>query len=196
MIDEGIYAEALGELRGQLARFRTAGQYDQAQTDKTDVLAWFQPLFAPEHLPQLTAEQFIPFLNYKNNRHWFGLSRLSGRLTSDMDSLRAGLALLVDESQPIEERMNSALTDVDHLGKGVATPILMVNYPEKYGVWNTVSEAGLRALKLWPDFPRGTSAGEKYAAVNNTLLRLAADLDIDLWTLDSLWHQLRVSGRR
>lgn len=192
VVDESKYAEALGEMRGLLAQFRAAGYYDQGLIDKAAVLAWFQPIFDPAHLSGLTMAEFVPFLNFKNNKHWYGLHRLSGRLASNLDALRAGLAILVDERLPISERLDKAVTGVHGLGKGVATPILMISYPERYGVWNSVSESGLRLLGLWPDFPRGVSMGTTYAAINDLLLRMAGDLNIDLWILDALWHQLRV----
>ena len=193
-IDEEQYASALGELRAVLARFRSFNADSDIQADKRDVLAWFQPVFSTPNLPQLTADAFVPFLDFKKNKHWYGLQRLSGKLTRDMEALREGLAILLDENQPVGERLDRAVDHVYGLGKGVATPILMVSYPDKYGVWNSVSEAGLRALRIWPDFGHGVSLGAQYVVINDLLNHLAPDLDIDLWTLDALWHQLRLDS--
>jgi hypothetical protein len=74
------------------------------------------------------------------------------------------------------------------MSKGIATAILMVAYPDKYGVWNSKSEAGLAELGVWPDLPLGASEGEKYEAINGVLHTLCATNDVDLWSLDGLLH--------
>jgi hypothetical protein len=45
----------------------------------------------------------------------------------------------------------------------------------------------MRRLSLWPEFDRGSSFGVRYELVNETLKRVAAELDIDLWGIDVLW---------
>lgn len=156
------------------------------------MLARFQPLFAPAHLPYLTEAEFRSFLPFRSNQHWSGLQRLGPRMCADMDALRSALIVLLDEGRPIAERYDYALRHVAGLGRAVATAILLVAYPDKYGVWNTTSEAGLKALDLWPRFDRGRSEGERYEQINDILNRLAHDLGVDLWTLDALWHYLLV----
>ncbi len=76
------------------------------------------------------------------------------------------------------------------MGKGIITAILHVAYPKKYGVWNNTSDAALVELELYPEFPRGASFGERYEAINNVLTALAAKIDVDLWTLDTIWWYL------
>jgi len=77
-----------------------------------------------------------------------------------MPALRASLRSLFDESRPIEQRFDEAITTVPGMGKALATAILVVAFPEKYGVWNKTSEESLRALEIWPEFQWGTSAGQ------------------------------------
>jgi len=69
----------------------------------------------------------------------------------------------------------------------LATSILIVAYPDRYGVWNNTSEAALRQVGLWPVFERGEGIGRRYEKINGLLVRLSSDLEIDLWTLDALW---------
>jgi hypothetical protein len=57
--------------------------------------------------------------------------------------------LLLDESQPVEERLNSAIAMVPGMGKAVSTALLLIVYPDKYGAWNNTSEGGLKILDLW-----------------------------------------------
>lgn len=74
------------------------------------------------------------------------------------------------------------------MGTAIATGILHVAYPERYGVWNGTSQGEMKKLGLWPEFEYGATIGQKYQRVNGILLELAEELDTDLWTLDALWH--------
>lgn len=161
------------------------------------VIARYGALFHPNNLDNLTAEEFHSFLLYQNNQHWKGISRHVTSIVRDMDRLRQALHILLDESYPIEDRLNTLFPKhepnyIKGLGRAVATPILMVVYPERYGVLNTISEEGLKVIGEYPDLPRGTTFGEEYKAVNSVLNRLADELGLSLWELDSLWW--RVTG--
>ncbi|MFC1531515.1 endonuclease NucS domain-containing protein, partial [Gemmatimonadota bacterium] len=164
-----------------------------------EVLARYQPLFSPENLTSLTAEDFRGFLNFKNNHHWIGLDRLGPAICKDMQKLRKALAILQDESRTVDKRLNGLVPRgepnlVPRLGRAVLTPILMIQFPDKYGVWNSVSEAGLRKLGVWPEFERSEPFGSRYLKVNDELLALRDLLAVDLWTLDSLlWAVIQES---
>jgi hypothetical protein len=171
----------------------------QTRNAKDIVLAEYQPIFSFDNLDSLTADDFRSFLLFKNNRHWRGLHRKVRLITEDMNKLRNALKVLIDESKPIENpienrldkiRPNSGEPMVKGLGKAVITAILQTMYPEKYGIWNKITEDGLKKLKIFPEFNRGITFGEKYKLVNTVLLDLAEKLDIDLWTLDRLWWRV------
>ncbi len=160
------------------------------------VLARYQVVFSLENIASITAEEFRSFLLFENNQHWWGLHRQGGFITADMDLLREALSLLVDEGRPTGERLDRLISRngplVPHLGRAVLTAILLVAYPDRYGVWNSASEAGLKELQVWPRFERGASFGERYTAVNQVLLALSQEAGVDLWTLDALlWRMLR-----
>jgi hypothetical protein len=104
-----------------------------------------------------------------------------------MEKLRQALGVLLDEGKPIRERFSETLEMVAGIGKGIATGILTVAYPDKYGVWNNTSEAALRRVGLWPKLGKGEGIGGRYEKINEILHRLSSDLGIDLWTLDALW---------
>lgn len=158
--------------------------------EKEQVLDEFSPVFKPDEIDDLTEEQFRRFLPYRNNRHWTGLARQGPKMTEDMGQLREGLKLLLDEERDLISRVTDAKNMVDGMGKGTLTAILLVAYPEKYGVWNNSSEAGLKQLDIWPEFDRGESFGSKYQKVNSTLDQLSDEVEIDLWTLDSLLNYI------
>jgi hypothetical protein len=104
-----------------------------------------------------------------------------------MKRLRQALGVLTDEGRAISDRFPEALSMVTGLGKAVATGILTVAYPDKYGVWNNTSEAAIRKVGLWPSFEGGEGVGRRYEKINSLLVRLSSDVGIDLWTLDALW---------
>ena len=170
--------------------------FAQATAAKNDVLARYQPIFSYDNIPKIAKEEFKSFLLFENNQHWSGLHRQGGYITADMDLLREALRILVDENLPIKDRMNRLITKsgpmVPRLGRAVLTAILLVSHPDRYGVWNSTSEAGLKALGIWPKFDRGALFGDRYVAVNQVLNTLAEALNVDLWTLDALlWHAIR-----
>lgn len=111
-----------------------------------------------------------------------------------MPALRRALLTLTDERRPISARLDEVGGSIFGMGKGITTAILMVAFPNKYGVWNTTSQGGLVQLELWPIFQRGMTFGEQYTSINDVLIRLSGALDIDLWTLDALFWHLGRSG--
>ena len=85
---------------------------------------------------------------------------------------------------------------VSGLSQAVVTPTLMIRYPEKYGVWNHISQAGMEALGIWPALDRGASFAERYERINTALLTIASEIGDDLWTLDAWRWQIETPGER
>jgi hypothetical protein len=153
---------------------------------ETAALAQFGPVFQPGCVESLDLDVFREFLRFGGNRHWSGLARNSGRLTSDPIALRSGLVLLVDPRLPLPTRVDGALAHVSGLGRGIATGILLFAQPDAYGVWNGPSGTALRRLRALP--PNAGTTGERYLEVNGVLLRLASAMRTSLWRLDAdLW---------
>ena len=182
-------------------RDHSAGKFDHLSTRPAEfteaqetVLPKYQPIFTADHLPSLTEAEFRSFLPFRNNRHWNGLERQGSRICRDMPLLRKTLAILLDHERPLAERYNITVNRINGMGKAIATAVLLISEPNKYGVWNRKSQEGLQLLGLWPDLPRGTSDGDTYAAINDILLDLALALNVNLWTLDLYWHYLLYSA--
>ncbi|HWR66648.1 MAG TPA: hypothetical protein VN364_11065 [Bellilinea sp.] len=175
--------------------------YELISKSKSRVLTHYQPIFSASHIPSLTKAEFHSFLLIKNNGHWDSLHRVGKYMTEDMELLREALMILVDERQPIQNRLNELRPErywgehsmVSHLGMPVLTAILQIFQPSKYGVWNNTSDFGLRRVKLWNQKWETQNTGETYLEMNNIYLYLAKKLDIDLWTLDVLWWVLKKS---
>lgn len=184
------YSEALEILRAVLARAESDAELRSIIAAKDEVLGRYHPIFDPARIDDLKEADFRSFLLFENNKHWRGIHRHVNRLKADMERLRETLKLLLDERRPITERLDQAFSRLKGLGKAVATPILLVAYPDRYGVWNAISEEALKRLGLWPEFERGTTAGQKYERINALLNQLARDLEIDLWTLDALFWRV------
>jgi len=161
------------------------------------VIGKYGQMFNPTNLDQLTKEDFKSFLLIKNNLHWEGIHRQSNLVTSDMEALKNCLKNLLDETIPIKERLRQVFNVkgrgeyvIKGLGKAVITPILLVVYPTKYGVWNSRSEAALKKLNLFPKFlPRDTFA-DKYLKVNEVILELAQKYNVSLWQLDGIFGEI------
>lgn len=192
-----IFVAAVATLRRGLPALEEVDELRSIRDGRDEVLARFNPLFSADGVATLTAEEFGPFLDFKVNRHWSGIHRQRSKLTAgDMGPLRAALGVLLDESRLLAERYDAARAAMPGLGKATATPILLVAYPDKYGVWNSKSEDGLRRLGLFPRFTNRESEGQQYAAVNAVLTRLARELGIDFWTLDTLWEWFDMTAQR
>jgi len=166
---------------------------------KGEVLERYQPVFAPDGVQTISKEVFQSFLLFRNNKHWGNLHRQKNYMCEDMDSLRKGLSLLVNEEIPIEERIDILIPQgkppmVKGLGRAVLTAILQVVYPEKYGVWNNTAISGMQHVGVFPSFQRGIPSGQRYLQINGILLQLAKEMNIDLWTLDSLWWRVAKIG--
>jgi len=185
-----IPADVIGKLREALTSLKKAHIYKEIVEPKDAVLARFQPTFAPEHVTDIAEDEFYSFLLLKNNRHWSGLHRHGPRMSADMNRLRVALATLVDEDEPVADRLDRAIGMVTGMGKNVATAILLITQPDRYGVWNNRSEANMKRLGIWPEFERGEPFGSRYVKVNQILLQLRDMLQTDLWTLDALWWYL------
>ena len=162
---------------------------------KEKVLRRYQRIFSDENLPRLTQKDFRDFLLIKNNRHWDGIHRYGSIITDDMDALRDALSVLLDEGQPLSQRLDRLYRRpgeglVRGLGPATFTPILFVRYPEQYVVFNRKLEIALNHLGLWPEIADSTVFSRKYTTVNRLLLGVAAELQVDLWTLDALWWRV------
>lgn len=138
---------------------------------RDEVVDRFGPIF--RNPQSLTKQDYLDFLSFKHNHHWTGLERLGRRATDNMESLRDAIAILVDETKPISDRFDSALSIVRGAGAATLTPILLLAYPDRYGVWNGTSEPEMRERGVWPTFPHGASEGGKYEIINSVLLQLA-----------------------
>lgn len=192
-----VPAEVIGKLQAALAGLKLSDYYKEIVEPRDIVLARFQPAFHPEHVANITEDEFRSFLLLENNRHWSGLHRQGPRLCADTERLREGLSILVDETQPIDVRLDQAMGLVAGMGKNIATAILLISQPHRYGVWNNRSEAAMKRLGIWPEFDRGEPFGSRYIKVNEIMLELCEKLQTDLWTLDALWYyldQMEVDG--
>lgn len=169
--------------------------YADITSRRDDVLRQYQPIFNSENIKNLTKDDFLSFLLIKNNHHWDSLHRVGKPMTEDMGLLREALGILLDERRGVRERLNELRPErywgknsmVSHLGMPVLTAILTVSYPDKYGVWNNTSDAGLREVKLWKKEWETLPAGDSYVEMNDIYHELCQYLQVDLWTLDALW---------
>ena len=196
MTSETSYAYALNRLREAASIMDSFVDVKDILIHRDEVIERYQPMFSTELLPNLDKEEFHSFLNIENNHHWTNLQRNRSKLTADMSALRNALLILMDESKPIEDRIDSSTEMINGFGTGTATAILQVAYPDRYGVWNNTSDSGLRTFRLFPNFERGTSEGLQYKSINKLFKRLSTELGLTLWDLDALWYSITLTNFR
>lgn len=177
--------EAVQKLREELAKNPTRAK------DEKEVIAKYSQMFKPENLEKLEKHDFKSFLMIKNNKHWEGIHRQGNMITQDMDKLKDALRILLDKNIPIKERLDILLPKnkpsfIKGLGRAVLTPMLFVVYPSEYGVYNSVCEAGMKELGLYPDFS-GESFAERYVKVNEIINDVSGQYGLSLWQVDELW---------
>ncbi len=187
-MSEDKYKETVERLSEALKNLKPGQNAHNIKVSCAKVLERYQRIFTCTHIASLTSDEFISFLDPKNNCHWINLYRKGYEAATDMERLREALALLLDEGKPnFRDRFSKAIGMVRGFGKATATAILTVAYPDKYGVWNGTSEAALCRVGLWPNFERGDGIGGQYEKVNKLLERIRLDVKTDFWTLDALW---------
>lgn len=178
----------LSEIEPAIRRLNT-GVWREMINAEQSVLAKYQPLFSTKGIHNLSSKDFVDFLHFKNNRHWTNLDRQSGNITENIIRLREALQVLLDESEPIEIRFTSALNMVGGMGIAIATAILHIAYPDKYGVWNGTSERAMKRYGIFPPFSRRDTKGTKYSKVNEVLLWVSEVTKRNLWSVDGLWWE-------
>lgn len=182
--------DVIGKLRETVTKLKDWSKTAIIIESRDKVLTRFQRVFSPEHVGVITEEEFRSFLSFKINGHWTGLQRGSKKLFADLAQLRQALAMLLDQSLPVADRLNSIAKEKVGIKQGIATPILLISNPARYGVWNGISEKAMKRFELWPAFDWGESFGNRYIKVNRRLLDLRDKLKIDLWALDAVWWYL------
>jgi len=119
-------------------------------------------------------------------------------ITADMPKLIKALKVLLDENRLIKERLDILFPPkgnnmIKGLGRAIITPILLVVYPNKYGVFNKKTEEGLKSIDLLPDLKKKSFA-EKYIAINEILVNISKEHSMSLWQTDDLFGWIIMKG--
>ncbi len=152
--------------------------------------------FKPENLGNVTQDGFRGFLLLKNNKHWSGIHR-QPQIYEDMNRLRDCLGILLDESKLIELRLDTIMPKgkppfIAGLGRAVLTPILMCVYPDKYSVYNRISDEGLSMLGR-NTIKDSDAFSKRYLSLNAACHQLSKEIMQPLHLIDSMFS-LMVHG--
>jgi hypothetical protein len=147
-------------------------------------------------LSNVTQGDFKDFLLLKNNKHWSGLHR-QPQIYENMDRLRECLEILLNESKPLAQRLDVIAPKgkppfIKGLGRAVITPILMCVYPDKYSVYNRISDEGLKQLGR-NTIKESDSFSKRYASLNAACHQLSDEIQQPLYLIDSMFS-LMVHG--
>jgi hypothetical protein len=167
----------------------------ERKNEENEVIDKYGSMFNPNKLDSLTKEDFKSFLLMKNNKHWEGIHRQGNMITQDMGKLKRALKILLNEEVSIEKRLNILIPRnkanyIKGLHRSVVTPIMMVVYPGKYGVYNRRSDEGLTKVGLMPKHGKGAAFSRKYIKINKVLNDLASENNMSLFELDSVWWRV------
>lgn len=160
--------------------------------DRRKAKEHFRKIFHVDNLSELSEDDFSSFLYFRNNRSWTYLYRQGRQLLSRPKDVKKVIAYLQDNTVGIETRLKRVLRPGDlHIrgfGKNMATGILhILDENDQYGVWNNVTETGLKILHRKP--PISSDSGISYVRINKELLKLKNELDTDLVMIDGLlWY--------
>jgi hypothetical protein len=157
---------------------------------------YYSRYFSPQNLRNVTQEGFKDFLLLKNNKHWSGLHR-QPQIYENIDRLRQCLEILLDESRPLEQRLDVIAPKgkppfIRGLGRAVITPILLCVYPDRYSVYNRISDEGLKQLGR-NTIKESDSFSKRYAALNAACHQLSEEIQQPLYLIDSMFS-LMVHG--
>lgn len=177
------FKDAVNRLAEILSKVNTEGDLFKSEDS---VVSTYSSLFSLSNIKTLTDKEFVEFLHIRNNHHWTLMDFQAKNLTQDMNKLRKALLVLLDETRPIEERIDG-MAKVKGMGPGIYSPIMLVGTKQKHGVWNFKSEKFLKDLKIMPS-TKGKSEGVIYKEIDEILHKLAVELKISLWVLDGLFH--------
>lgn len=178
---------------------RIAKSDNSIEDKRQRVLKKYGEMLQPRNIHSLDIEKFSSFLNYSENEHWTGLNQNVPLLTSDLTRLKEALTTLLDETGPIEDRIDKVTGEsgepmVKGLGPARISAILQVAYPARYGVYNRVSMDGLTMIGMNPADSTTSwgsmTLGEQYTMVNDVLLNLSKEYKITLWAMDWVWFAL------
>jgi hypothetical protein len=171
-----------------LSRWLTSKPAD-VQAQKA-AMEYYGNYFKPENLGSITQDGFRDFLLLKNNKHWSGIHR-QPQIYEDMNRLRECLGILLDESRPIETRLDIIMPKgkprfIAGLGRAVLTPILMCVYPDKYSVYNRISDEGLSMLGR-NTIKDSDAFSKRYVSLNAACHQLSDEIRQPLHLIDSMF---------
>jgi len=152
-------------------------------------------VFKLENIDNLTSEKFQEFLKHSENKHWKGISRPGGHLVKDMDKLKKSLKILLDESQPLSDRIKRLRGEgedhIKNLGYTIYTPILLVSNPQKYSVVNKAVIGALNSSELYSEKLLKTKEEWEYVPEMQKIIQdIAEKNDLDLWQIDWTWWEV------
>ncbi len=178
---------AIELLDGLMPSLRQSDHWPNIVERRHEVYRRYRPVMAAAGTESFSIDEFATFLDFKHNHHWTNMQRSRGHMTADPEALSAAIAVLLDESRPLRDRIDESHKAVKGFGELTLTAILHVSQPQKYGVYNTTARNVMMKLNIFPSH-RGETTGSHYLKYNAILRSIADGLGTDLWTLDALWY--------
>jgi|SRR5690348_3939681 len=131
---------------------------------------WIDPAKIDAIADEELKTYFLEYFNKGAGRHPFNKIYRDRIVRPTVSRFRQTLKFLLDETVPVEQRLNDVLDKngkhhIEGLGRGLATSILMDLNPLVYATWNNKTEMGLTSLGRMPDFSKNEMLGSCYLKV-------------------------------
>lgn len=171
------------------------GNLDQSRKSemkngKETVIGHYGPIFSIDKIDSIQYEEVENFAKFEQNLHWKGIFRHSNQVKENFEDNRKALKILVDPKMgSVQDRLSQAYQLSKGMGPALMTAILLVEFPEKYGVLNGISYSALKDLNLVTFSDSTYGYIKNYSIANEIILKLRNATKLDLWTLDWMFYE-------
>lgn len=189
------------ECEEYIAEWRNSPEKIQWLERKNNAFNKWREKFSIENIDNLTQDDIRKFLGLNENQSWDGIQR--HRIWENMAELRKTLGYLLDNINEInldeiKIRIDNVVSDnaqykIKGLARAVVTGIIHIcDTRDRLGVWNSKVVLTLIKLGVIDNDPKG-SPGEQYTQINNYLNQFKEQLNLNLYEVDMLMHELVIN---
>lgn len=166
-------------------KFRLEAEYSKRRKVREDAVAKIRKTLHYPSFEGITETDWNSFFKiYELGRLRNPKSR--DELFKEIDRFSKTFRNLIDDSIPLVDRINSALS-VKGLGPNTVTKILTVHNPDEYPTWNKVVAKSLSDFGI--ELPRTSESGPKYLAFQKIMVKLLTETELeDMLALDAFLY--------
>lgn len=177
-------------IKDKLIKLRNQSDYEETCNERRKVISKLKvALDYDNHFENINLDEFLSIPELGRIRLSYKLSLKEALKSKALQKL---FTMLCDESLSIETRYKKAMKDykVVGCGKNIITKILVVHNPEKYFLWNKISDDFMNDEDL--KFERGTKDWTKYQSLCSSFKSICNEIEIDDFSVvDALLYKIK-----